>query len=79
LHHHPVLFQTDPRKAENFDDQFRLQPVKNTKVTKDGKYILENMNGDEFKGFSFLNDNYMVFEPEPNLLAGAAAALKDKK
>ena len=56
-----VSFQTDPRKAENFEEQFRSQPVRNTKTSKDGQYILDHMNGDEFGGFSFVNPNYMVF------------------
>jgi len=60
---------TDPRKAENFDDQFRLQPIKNTKVDKNGRYILENMPADTFAGFSFVNPEFKPIKAEPNALA----------
>ena len=64
-----LSLQTDPRKAENFDDQFRLQPIKNTKVDKNGRYILDNMPADTFAGFSFVNPDFRAFKAEPNALA----------
>ena len=64
-----LSLQTDPRKAENFDDQFRLQPIKNTKVDKNGRYILDNMPADTFAGFSFVNPELRPVKAEPNALA----------
>lgn len=64
-----LSLQTDPRKAENFDDQFRLQPIKNTKVDKNGRYILDNMPADTFAGFSFVNPEFRPVKAEPNALA----------
>ena len=63
-----LSLQTDPRKAENFDDQFRLQPIKNTKVDKNGRYILDNMPADTFANFSFVNPDYRAPTAEPNAL-----------
>jgi hypothetical protein len=58
----PPLEQTDPRKAENFDDQFRKATLKNTPPGPDGKYILKHMTGNEFAGFSMVNNYFQVYE-----------------
>jgi len=46
---------SDPRKAENFDWQFKEMPVCITPPGGTASYILQNMTGDEFRGFSFIN------------------------
>jgi len=46
---------SDPRKAENFDGQFKNLPLCRTPPDQTARYILNNMRGDEFAGFSFVN------------------------
>ena len=58
------FFQSDPRKAENFDSQFKRLPMAKTPPDDTAKYILKNMRGDEFKGFSFINDEYIEFSSD---------------
>jgi classical protein kinase C len=48
----------DPKKAENFDPQFRKIPVDNTPPNATSKYILDHLKGDEFEGFSFVNNDF---------------------
>jgi len=49
---------SDPRKAENFDSQFKRLPMSATPPDETARYILNNLRGDEFKGFSFCNQDY---------------------
>ena len=53
-----VLVQTDPRLGENFDKQFKSRPVSDTPPDKTAKFILDNMKGTEFGGFSFVNPEF---------------------
>ena len=55
-----VYFQSDPRKAENFDSQFKKLPMGKTPPDKTAEYIISNLKGDEFKGFSFLNTEFQI-------------------
>ena len=50
-----IISKTDPRKAENFDSQFKNLPLSTTPPNTTSTYILNNMTGDEFRGFSFVN------------------------
>jgi len=49
---------SDPRKAENFDNQFKRLPMTSTPPDATAKFILNNLKGDEFKGFSFYNEAF---------------------
>jgi len=51
---------SDPRKAENFDSQFKRLPMNKTPPDETAKYILSNLRGDEFKGFSYYNESYQI-------------------
>ncbi|XP_059079658.1 calcium-dependent protein kinase C-like isoform X2 [Tigriopus californicus] len=51
---------TDPRKAENFDMQFRKQDPCLTPLDKDAEFIIANLRGDEFKGFSMINPMFIT-------------------
>ena len=53
-----LCFQSDPRKAENFDSQFKRLPMISTPPDATAKFILNNLKGDEFKGFSFYNEAF---------------------
>ena len=53
-----ILPKSDPRKAENFDSQFKKLPVSTTPPDATANYILNNMKGDEFTGFSFVNQHF---------------------
>lgn len=49
---------SDPRKAENFDSQFKRLPMSATPPDETAQYILNNLRGDEFKGFSCYNQDF---------------------
>jgi len=49
---------SDPRKAENFDSQFKNLPLSTTPPDTTATFILNNMKGDEFRGFSFVNQHF---------------------
>ena len=55
-----LILQSDPRKAENFDSQFKKLPMGKTPPDKTAEYIISNLKGDEFKGFSFLNTEFQI-------------------
>lgn len=48
----------DPKKGENFDPQFRKMRLDNTPPNPTSKYILDHLKGDEFEGFSFVNQAF---------------------
>jgi len=50
---------SDPRKAENFDSQFKKLPISTTPPDATASYVLNNMKGDEFRGFSFVNQHFV--------------------
>ena len=56
--------QTDARKAENFDPQFKKSSLTLTAITKDGQYVLDHLKGDEFADFDFVNPNFRVIQSE---------------
>ena len=51
--------QTNPRLAENFDEQFKNLKVELTPRTADVEMIIRDMRGDEFKGFSWTNSDFL--------------------
>jgi len=53
---------SDPRKAENFDKQFKRLQVKETPPDPTSAYILSNLKGNEFQGFSFVNPEFGASE-----------------
>ena len=57
-----LCFQSDPRKAENFDKQFKRLPLEETPPDPTSKYILSNLKGNEFEGFSFANPEFGASE-----------------
>ena len=57
----PFCFQSDPRKAENFDCQFKRLPMTSTPPDQTAKFILNNLKGNEFKGFSFYNEEFGAY------------------
>jgi len=53
---------SDPRKAENFDKQFKRLPLEETPPDPTSTYILSNLKGNEFQGFSFANPEFGASE-----------------
>merc|ERR550532_2391227 len=51
---------SDPRKAENFDAQFKSIPVDLTPLSRDARHLLEEMmnDRDQFADFDFVNPVY---------------------
>jgi len=54
--------------GENFDPIFTRGKTDLTPPDANSRLILENMNGDEFKGFSYVNPYYTPFKSEDLLL-----------
>ena len=52
------VFQTDPKKAENFDNQFKTMTLR---LSYSEQSVLDQMQGDEFEGFDFVNDNFYQY------------------
>ena len=50
--------KTNPRLAENFDEQFKKIKVDLTPPNKDTQMILSNMTGNEFNGFSWASPSF---------------------
>ena len=53
-----LFFQTDPKKAENFDNQFKTMTLR---LSYSEQSVLDQMQGDEFEGFDFVNDNFYQY------------------
>jgi len=53
---------SDPRKAENFDKQFKRLPLEETPPDPTSTFILSNLKGNEFAGFSFANPEFGASE-----------------
>ena len=53
------LLKTNPRLAENFDEQFKKLNVELTPRSRDADMIFQNMTGDEFKGFSWADASFL--------------------
>ena len=51
---------SDPRRAENFDAQFKSIPVDLTPLSRDARHLLEEMinDRDQFADFDFVNPVY---------------------
>jgi classical protein kinase C len=49
---------TDPKLAENFDNQFKTMTLR---LSYSDKTVLDQMQGDEFDGFDFVNDNFYQY------------------
>ena len=63
-----AFFQTNPRKAENFDKQFKDLPTALTPPTKDTKLILRDLRGDEFAGFDHINNNFTLIKTREHMI-----------
>jgi len=63
---------TDPRLAENFDEQFKNLKVELTPRTADVEIIIRDLKGDEFNGFSWTNSDFF----NPDRLASDIASTK---
>ena len=59
-----LILQSDPRKAENFDAQFKSIPVALTPLSRDSRNILDNMmtTKDQFADFDFVNPVYKNYD-----------------
>ena len=55
-----LILQSDPRRAENFDAQFKSIPVDLTPLSRDARHLLEEMmnDKDQFADFDFVNPVY---------------------
>ena len=66
------LSKTDPRLAENFDEQFKNLKVELTPRTADVEMIIRDLRGDEFNGFSWTNSEFF----NPDRIASNLASTK---
>ena len=52
-------FQTNPKSGENFDSAFTKMTTANTPLDSEALQILNDLRGDEFSGFEFVNSSFV--------------------
>ena len=51
--------QTNPKSGENFDSAFTKMTTANTPLDSEALQILNDLRGDEFSGFDFVNSSFV--------------------
>ena len=61
--------QTNPKSGENFDSAFTKMTTVNTPLDSEALQILNDLRGDEFSGFDFVNSTFVQIQ-NPNANGG---------